>query len=123
MVKRILIIEDNPTNLELMVYLLNHYAYTTLTATDGEQGVAVIEKEKPDLIICDIQLPKLNGYEIAYILKNNSKFADIPLIAVTAYSMVGDQDKILSAGFDDYIAKPIDPENFVKQIERNFKVK
>ncbi len=117
MATRVLIIEDNPANLELMVYLLNHYGYTTLTAMDGKEGLALIEKETPDLIICDIQLPKLNGYQIAEKLNDNPKLADIPIMAVTAYSMVGDRDKILSSGFDDYLSKPIDPENFVKQIE------
>lgn len=115
---RILVIEDNPASLELMVYLLNHFGYTTITAIDGEVGLALVEKEVPDMIICDIQLPKLNGYEIAEKLSANHKFSDIPFIAVTAFSMVGDRDKILSFGFDCYISKPIDPELFVKEIEK-----
>lgn len=114
---RILIIEDNPANLDLMVYLLNHFGYLTITAMDGKEGLALATKEIPDLIICDIQLPTLNGYEIAQKLNQDPKLSHIPLIAVTAFSMVGDRDKILSSGFDDYIAKPIDPENFVKRIE------
>jgi CheY-like chemotaxis protein len=117
MTTRILIIEDNPANLELMVYLLNNFGYTTITAMDGEEGLALVKKENPDLIICDIQLPKLNGYEIAEKLNQDPNLSKIPLIAVTAFSMVGDRDKILASGFDDYMAKPIDPENFVKKIE------
>lgn len=121
MATRILIIEDNPANLDLMVYLLNHFGYTTITTMDGEDGFAIAAKENPDLIICDIQLPKLNGYEIAEKLIQDPKLSKIPLIAVTAFSMVGDRDKILASGFDDYMAKPIDPENFVKKIENLLK--
>src|SRR3990167_11154399 len=117
MTTRILVIEDNPTNLELVVYLLKQFGYETLTAMDGQEGLALAEKEKPDLIICDIQLPKLNGYEVAKSLSRNPEFSDVPLIAVTAYSMVGDRDAIMSAGFNGYISKPIDPDSFVKQIE------
>ncbi len=114
---RILIIEDNHDNLELMKYLLEQFGYVVLTAMDGEAGLAVVKREIPHLIICDIQLPKLNGYEIAAQLKSDTNLSKIPLIAVTAYSMVGDKNKIVSAGFNGYIPKPIDPENFVKQIE------
>src|SRR5579863_7161844 len=114
---KILIIEDNQDNLELMVYLLNHYGYATIAALDGEKGVALVKQEMPDLIICDIRLPKLNGYDIAQLLKNDPELKQIPLIAVTAYSMVGDRDKIRAAGFDAYIAKPIDPAQFVTQLE------
>lgn len=116
---RILVIEDNPDNLELMTYLLKQFGYKTLTAMDGEAGLALAKESNPDLIICDIQLPKLNGYEIAKQLKADPKYQQIPLIAVTAYAMVGDKDSILSVGYDGYISKPIDPETFVKEI-RNF---
>jgi two-component system cell cycle response regulator len=115
---RILVIEDNPDNMELITYLLKQYGYATIIAMDGEAGLAAAQKEIPDLIVCDIQLPKLSGTEIAKRLKSDNKLKGIPLIAVTAYSMVGDRDKLLAVGFDGYIAKPIDPENFVKQIEQ-----
>jgi two-component system, cell cycle response regulator DivK len=114
---RILVIEDNSDNAELMTYLLNQHGYTTMVAMDGEIGVSIAKREIPDLILCDIQLPKLNGFEIARQLKANDKLKHIPLIAVTANSMVGDKDKILAEGFDGYLAKPIDPENFVTQVE------
>src|SRR5437899_101970 len=106
---RILVIEDNPDNLELMTYLLKQFGYTILTAMDGEEGLAAVKQEMPDLIICDIQLPKLTGYEIVKQIKSDDKLKEIPLIAVTAYSMVGDRNKIFTAGFDGYIPKPIDP--------------
>jgi two-component system cell cycle response regulator len=114
---RILVIEDNPTNLELMTYLLKAFRHTTLSARDGEEGLEVVRRESPDLIICDVQLPRLDGYEVARQLKSHPALCTIPLVAVTAFAMVGDRDKVLAAGFDGYIAKPIAPETFVGQVE------
>ncbi len=114
---KILIIEDNKDNLDLMVYLFNQFGYLTITALDGEDGIAIAKQEMPDLIVCDIQLPKLDGYEVVKILKNDKALKHIPLVAVTAYAMVGDRDKIRAAGFDAYISKPINPAQFVHQIE------
>ncbi|HEU0292327.1 MAG TPA: response regulator [Anaerolineales bacterium] len=114
---RILVIEDNPTNLELMVYLLKAFGHEPLIAMDGETGLGIVQHESPDLIICDIHLPRMDGYEIARRLKNHPALREIPLIAVTALAMMGDRDKVLRAGFDGYIAKPIAPENFVSQVE------
>jgi two-component system, cell cycle response regulator len=114
---RILIVEDNPTNMELMVYLLQAFGYVTLTAINGKDGLNVILAELPDLIICDIELPGINGYEIARQLKNDAMLHTIPLVAVTAFAMVGDRDRVLAAGFNGYIAKPIEPEVFVAQVE------
>jgi CheY-like chemotaxis protein len=115
---RILVIEDNPANLDLMVYLLDAFGHTPLAAADGEVGIALIQDEKPHLIICDIQLPKLSGYEVAQWLKKEPALRTIPILAVTAYAMVGDRDKVLAAGFDGYLTKPIEPETFVSQVER-----
>lgn len=115
---RILIIEDNQANLELMMYLLTHAGYQTIYAMDGEKGLEMIKNEVPDLIICDIQIPKVDGYEIIKTIKSESNvLSNIPLIAITAYAMVGDRERILSLGSDGYIAKPIEPEKFVHQIE------
>jgi two-component system, cell cycle response regulator len=114
---RILVIEDNPTNLELMVYLLNAFNHMPLTARDGEEGLEAARRENPDLIICDIDIPNLNGYGVAKALKADPALNSIPLIAVTAFAMVGDKDKVLSAGFDGYISKPIEAETFVAQAE------
>jgi CheY-like chemotaxis protein len=114
---RILVIEDNPVNMELMVLLLEAFGHVPLTAMDGGAGLKLVEKEVPDLIICDIRLPTMNGYEVARTLKNNPKFRRIPLFAVTALAMLGDREKVLQAGFDAYLTKPILPENFVAQVE------
>jgi CheY-like chemotaxis protein len=114
---RILIIEDNPANLELMAYLLSAFGHTTLSASDGEAGLAKAIAEHPDLIICDVLLPKVDGYEVARRLKMHPVCRTIPTVAVTALAMVGDRDRVLEAGFDGYLNKPIDPEAFVAEIE------
>jgi len=114
---RILIIEDNATNMELMVYLLRAFGYTPLSASDGEAGVEAARREQPDLIICDVHLPKLDGYGVVAALKADPATRDIPALAVTALAMVGDRERLLEAGFDSYIGKPIEPDTFVKQIE------
>jgi len=114
---RILIIEDNATNMELMVYLLRAFGYTPLTAADGEAGVQAARRELPDLIICDVHLPKLDGYGVVAALKSDPQIRHIPALAVTALAMVGDRERLLAAGFDGYIGKPIEPDTFVTQIE------
>lgn len=114
---RILIIEDNPTNLELMNYLLNAFGHDTVVARDGQEGLEAAEHESPDLIICDVELPKLSGIEVARRLKCDSTLCWIPLVAVTAFAMVGDRTRVLAAGFDGYISKPIAPDRFVGQVE------
>ena len=113
----ILVIEDNPTNMELMVYLLQAFGHAPLTAADGASGLEAAQREAPDLIICDVHLPRLDGYEVARRLKIDPTLRKIPLIAVTALAMMGDRDKVLQAGFDGYISKPIAPETFVSQVE------
>ncbi|MFO0938367.1 MAG: response regulator [Gemmataceae bacterium] len=113
----ILLIEDNSANLELMSYLLRAFGYNVKTATDGGIGLEAARGESFDLIVCDIQMPVLDGYEVARRLKADPARRSAPLLAVTALAMVGDRDKVLSAGFDGYVAKPIDPETFVRQVE------
>jgi two-component system cell cycle response regulator len=113
---RILVIEDNDTNRMLMTYLLKAFGYLVLEAADGEAGVAMARSERPALILCDVHLPKLDGYGVVRELKNGSKVGGAPIVAVTALAMVGDRDRILAAGFDGYISKPIEPENFVERV-------
>jgi len=118
---RILVIEDNPANLQLMIYLLRAYKYEPLSAEDGEQGLALAQSERPDVVVCDIQLPHMDGYEVVRRLKTDTATRSIPVIAVTAFAMVGDRDRALAAGFDGYIGKPIAPETFVSQVEQFIK--
>src|SRR5947207_13285634 len=100
-----------------MAYLLQAYRHLPLTALNGEDGLAMARREKPDLIVCDIQLPGMDGYAVAARIKADPTVSSIPLLAVTALAMVGDRDKVLAAGFDGYIPKPIDPETFVPSVE------
>lgn len=115
---QILVIEDNAANLELITYLLRAFGHTVKVARDGDEGLELIGKQPPDLVICDVHLPTVNGYEVAHQMKRNPATKEIPLIAVTALAMMGDRDKVLSAGFDGYISKPISAETFVQQVER-----
>jgi len=113
---RILVIEDNPTNLELMSYLLTAWGHEVLTATDGAAGLAAVRAQRPDLVVCDIQMPGMDGYAVARALKADAATATLPLIAVTAYAMLGDQEKALQAGFDAHFPKPIEPTAFMASI-------
>jgi two-component system cell cycle response regulator len=116
---RVLVVEDQDENLDLMVYLLTAFGHETLVARDGAEGLAVAAQTRPDLIVMDLQMPVMDGYEAAARLKVDPELARIPLVAVTAYAMVGDQEQILQRGFDGYLTKPIDPEVFVSELERH----
>lgn len=116
---RILIIEDNAANLALVEYLLKAAGHQTFAANDGAQGVQVARELRPDLVICDLQMPALNGYEVLQQLRADPLTRAIPVIAVTAFSMPGDRSKVIEAGFDGYLSKPIEPELFVRQIEEH----
>jgi len=113
---RVLIVEDNPANRELMDYLLRAFGFETMKAADGAVGLEIACRERPDLILCDIQMPVLDGYAFAQQAKADPALRDIPLVAVTAFAMVGDRDRILSHGFDGYIAKPLEPMAFIQAI-------
>jgi len=116
-VARVLVIEDNGPNLELMTYLLNAFGHATEAARDGDQGVETAARGGFDLVVCDIQLPKRDGFGVAQELRRRMAGAATPLVAVTAFAQVGDREKVLAAGFDGYISKPIVPETFVEQLE------
>ena len=114
---RILIIEDNPANIELMSFLLSAYGHTPLNAPDGARGVAAARSELPDLIACDVNLPGMDGFQVLAALRQEPALAAVPVLAVTALAMAGDREKVLAAGFDGYISKPIEPESFVAELE------
>ena len=115
---KVLIIEDNPTNMELMVYLLKAYGYEVDSASDGKAGLALAMQALPDVIVCDLEMPEMTGYEVVRELRHREGAGrHVLMIAVTAYAMVGDRDKVLAAGFDGYISKPIQAETFVKEVE------
>lgn len=113
---RVLVIEDNPANMELVSYILGKFGYEVDAAMDGESGVRLAQACAPGLVICDLQLPGIDGFEVVRRLKAMPQLRQVPVLAVTAYAMVGDRERVLAAGFDGYIAKPIDPQYFVQQI-------
>jgi len=117
MLARILVVEDNATNLDLVRYLLAHSGYTVLEARDGAQGVLLARRERPDLILCDLQMPLLDGYQVLEQLRGAAESSNWVIVALTAFSMSNDRHKVLAAGFDGYLSKPIEPELFVSQVE------
>ena len=103
----ILYIEDNPLNMRLVRKLVKSYGYDMIEAMDGLKGLEMVKTHKPDLVLVDLNLPGMDGLQIASIMKNTPELADIPTIAVTANAMHGDRERCLDAGCDGYIAKPI----------------
>jgi len=120
--KRILYIEDNPENRLLVRRVLTAEGYTLLEAADGPSGVVAAEEHQPDLILMDINLPDLDGYEVTTRIKRNPELSRVPVIAMTANVMHGDRERSLAAGCDGYIQKPIDidllPEQIAKFLSR-----
>jgi CheY-like chemotaxis protein len=115
---RVLVIEDNDSSLELMIYLLESFGHMPLNARDGEEGIQIARSERPDLILCDMQLPAMDGHEVCRQLKGDPVLRSIPLVALTAYAMVGDREKMLAEGFDGYLSKPINLEQVKDQLAR-----
>ena len=105
---RILIVEDNPDNRTLITDILLSLNYEVIEAIDGEQGIVQANAERPDLILMDLSLPQIDGWTATRHIKGMSELRHIPIIALTAHAMVGDREKAIEAGCDDYIAKPID---------------
>lgn len=117
MTARILIIEDDYASRELVKYLLDEAGYDTLDAENGSLGLRLALEANPDLVVCDLQMPVMNGYTVIRQLHADPVWRRVPMIAVTAFSMEGDRETALSAGFDEHITKPIAPETFVGQVE------
>jgi len=115
--KRALVIEDNENNMELITFILEAAGYATLRAETGNAGVAAAIREMPDFIILDIQLPDIVGTEVLRRIRADGATRRIPVIAMTSFAMTGDRQKLLAAGCDGYIEKPIDPQTVIKQIE------
>lgn len=109
---RIVVIEDHAVSLQLLRYLLEKAGHEVRAASDGESGVALVRETRPDLVLCDIQLPRLDGFGVRQALSD----LDVPVVAMTALAMVGDRERILATGFDGYISKPIEPRTFLATI-------
>jgi two-component system, cell cycle response regulator DivK len=114
----VLIIEDNLSNMALAVFLLQSAGHTVITATDAEAGLTLARAEHPGLIVMDIQLPGMDGLAATALLKGDAATRAIPVIALTAQAMSGDEERIRAAGCDGYIAKPISYRNFLAIIAR-----
>jgi two-component system cell cycle response regulator DivK len=117
-VAKILVVEDNQDNREMVVKVLKFNGYDVIEAVDGEEGIEKAKTEAPALILLDIYLPKMDGYEVAKRLKGDTGLKDIPVIALTAHAMKGNREQALAAGCDGYISKPIDIRELPKQIEQ-----
>lgn len=107
MPKKVLVVEDDPRNMKLVMMTLKPRGYILISATDGEEAVKVALAEKPDIILMDMQLPKMNGMEATRKIRENPDFKVIPILALTAFAMKGDEDKYIEAGCTAYLSKPI----------------
>jgi CheY-like chemotaxis protein len=116
----VLVVEDNKASSDLMAYLLRAAGNRVLTCTDGADAIAIAGREHPRVIVMDLQLERMCGLEAAAVLGADPELRAIPRVAVTAYAMVGDRDRVLKAGFHGYIAKPIEPTTFAAQIQAFF---
>ncbi len=115
---KILIVEDNELNMKLFHDLLEAYGYATVQTRDGRDALELARKHRPDLIVLDIQLPEISGLEVTRQLKEDEELKSIPVIAVTAFAMKGDEKKIRECGCEAYIAKPISVKNFISTIQK-----
>ena len=118
MTKSVLIVEDNELNMKLFRDLLEAHGYKTIETRDGMEALALARAHRPDLILMDIQLPEVSGLEVTKWLKEDDELRAIPVIAVTAFAMKGDEEKILDGGCEAYIPKPISVSNFLETVQR-----
>ncbi len=116
--KTVLLVEDNEDNLVVYRTILEHVGYRVVEARDGEEGVARARQERPDLILMDISIPKIDGWEATQRLKAGADTDSIPIIALTAHALEEDRQKALQAGCDGYLAKPVEPRRVVQEVER-----
>jgi len=114
--KRALVIEDNEDNMKLITFILEKNGYGTIRAENGKMGIELALKERPDFILLDIQLPDMDGLEVLKELRRSEMNGEIPIIAITSYAMSGDRERLLEAGCNGYIEKPIDPVIIINQI-------
>jgi two-component system cell cycle response regulator DivK len=120
---KILIVEDNEDSRELVVKVLKNKGFVTIEASDGEEAIEKTVKEKPELILLDISIPKLDGYQVAKKLKSLEEFCEIPIVALTAHAMKGDREKVIATGFEGYISKPINVRELPDQVRSYLKGK
>ena len=115
---KVLVVEDDPLSMELVLEIVKALGFTADGAENGEEALRKTESEIYDLILIDIGLPGMDGLEILKIIKSKPAYKNVPAVALTSYAMKGDRERFLEAGFDDYIAKPIDVPDFMKRMEK-----
>lgn len=115
---KILLVDDNDANRYLAQYLLEQEGLTVIVAVNGKQALDMAPAEKPDLILLDIQMPEMDGYETAERLQKDLSWTRVPLVGVSSFAMPGDRERAIKIGFAGYIEKPIDPETFVREVEQ-----
>lgn len=115
---RILVIEDTPELAELVDIVLRASGHKVRTAADGPQGLLLAQLQVPDLILVDVQLPGMDGFEILRQLRRDARFNECPIVALTAFAVRGDRERILDAGFTGYIAKPVRPKQLIEEVAR-----
>lgn len=115
---KVLVVEDNPNNMKLITMVLKRNEYETIGAVTGEEGVEMAASENPDIILMDIQLPGIDGYETTRQIKELESMKDVPIIAITSYAMAGDRETVMDAGCSGYLEKPINPLTIMDKIEK-----
>jgi len=115
---KVVIAEDNAINRELLRELLEIRGYSVIDASDGQEALNVLEQTNPDLLLLDIGMPVLDGFAVIRKVRQDSRLANLPVVAVTAYAMQGDREKILNSGFDGYLSKPIDANALAAELDR-----
>jgi len=116
--KKVLVVEDNIMNLELVLDILGSMDFEAKGVENGKEALSLIEQEQYDLILMDIELPGMNGIDLMNNIKRKISYEKVPVIALTAYAMKGDKERLIASGFDDYMAKPLDVFEFIKKLNR-----
>ncbi len=115
---KVLVAEDNPVNRELLRELLENRGYVVVEACDGQQALRMVDEIRPDVLLLDIGMPVLDGYAVARRIRENPALAPLPILAITAYAMQGDREKILQSGFDGYLSKPLNARALAQELDR-----
>lgn len=117
-VQRVLLVEDNADNRAIYSMILEHAGYVVLEAVDGQEGIEIARMERPALILMDVSIPKIDGYKATQILKADASTAAIPIIALTAHALAGEEQRAHQAGCDGYLAKPVEPKRVLEEVRR-----
>jgi two-component system cell cycle response regulator DivK len=115
---KVLVAEDNPINRELLRELLENRGYAVVEACDGQEALRMVDETQPDILLLDISMPALDGYAVARKIRENPGLTLLPILAITAYAMQGDREKILHSGFDGYLSKPVDAHALADELDR-----